>query len=70
MASNIWARVESEMFRLQPVGVGVGPEGVRVVTAHGRRCDSNGSCLEEEEWVYAVEILRMGVDCFTSLPVI
>ena len=48
----------------------MGPEGVRVVTAHGRRCDSNGSCLEEEEWVYAIEILRMGVDCFTSLPVI
>ena len=40
MESIIWARVESEMFRLQPVGVGVGPVGVRVVTAHGRRCDS------------------------------
>ena len=25
MASIIQARVESEMFRLQPVGVGVGP---------------------------------------------
>ena len=35
--SIIWLRVESEMLRLQPVRVGV---GVRVVTAHGRRCDS------------------------------
>ena len=37
MSSVIWARVESEMFRLQPVGVGV---GVKVVIVHGRRCDS------------------------------
>ena len=36
MASIIQARVESEMFRLQPVGVGVGPVGVRVVIMRGR----------------------------------
>ena len=28
--------VASDMFRLQLVGVGVGPVGIRVVTAHGR----------------------------------
>ena len=32
--------VASDMFRLQLVGVGVGPVGIRVVTAHGRRCAS------------------------------
>ena len=40
MASIIQARVESEMFRLQPVGVGVERVGVRVVIVHGRRRDS------------------------------
>ena len=29
-----------------------------------------GSCLDEEERVYAVEILRLGVDRFTSSPLI
>ena len=29
-----------------------------------------GSCLDEEERVYAVEILRLGVDRFMSLPVV
>ena len=56
MASIIWARVESEMFRLQPVGMGVtvGPVGIRVVTALSLR---GGSCLDEEERVYyAVEV--------------
>ena len=27
-------------------------------------------CLDEEERVYAVEILRLGVDRFMSLPVV
>ena len=40
MASIMWARVESEMFSLQPVGLGVELVGIRVVTVHGRRCDS------------------------------
>ena len=31
---------------------------------------SGGSCLDEEERVYAVEILKLGVDDFTSLPVV
>ena len=53
MASIIWARVESEMFRLQPVGMGVGPVGIRVVTALSLR---GGSCLDEEERVYTVEV--------------
>ena len=38
IVSVIWARVESNMFRLQPVGVGVGP----VESLHG------DSCLDEE----------------------
>ena len=29
-----------------------------------------GSCLDEEERVYAVEVLRLGVDRFTPLPVV
>ena len=29
-----------------------------------------GSSLDEEERVYAVEILRLGVDPFKSLPVV
>ena len=29
-----------------------------------------GSSLDEEERVYAVEILRLGVDRFKSLPVV
>ena len=45
------------MFRLQPVGVGVGP----MESLYG------GSCLREEEPVYAVEDLRLGMDRFTSL---
>ena len=53
MASIIWARVESEMFRLQPVGMKVGPVGIRVVTALSLR---GGSCLDEEERVYTVEV--------------
>ena len=52
IVSVIWARVESKMFRLQPVMAGVGS----VDSLHG------GSCLDEEEKVYAVEILRLGVD--------
>ena len=61
MASIIQARVESEMFRLQPVGVGVGPVGVRVVIMHGRRCDSWWFLSGRGGAVYAVEILRLGV---------
>ena len=29
-----------------------------------------GSCLDEEERVYAVEVLRLGVDRFTPIPVV
>ena len=54
IASVIWDRVESKMFRLQPVGLGVGPM-------------ASLYCQDEEEWVYAIEDLRLGVDCFTSL---
>ena len=63
MASVIWARAESKIFRLQPFRVVLGPVGIRVmggVVLHG------GSCLNEEERVYAVEVLRLGVDRFTS----
>ena len=64
MASVIWARAESKIFRLQPLRVVLGPVGSRVmggVVLHG------GSCLNKEERVYAVEVLRLGVGRFTSL---
>ena len=54
IASIIWARVESKMFCLQPVGVGVEPM-------------ASLYCQDGEERVYAIEDLRLGVDCFTSL---
>ena len=54
IASVIWAHVESKMFRLQPVGVGVGPM-------------ASLYCQDEEERVYAIEDLRLGMDRFTSL---
>ena len=38
----------------------MGPVGVRVVTAHERRCDSWWFLSDEEERVYAVKILRCG----------
>ena len=58
MASIIQARVESEMFRLQPVGVGV---GVKFVIVHGRRCDSWWFLSGRGGAVYAVKILKLGV---------
>ena len=45
------------MFHLQPVGVGVGPKELLY----------GGSCLDEEEPVYAVEDFRLGMVRFASL---
>ena len=67
MTSIIQARVESEMLRLQPVGVGVGPVCVRVVIMRGRRCDSWWFLSGRGGAVYAVDILRLGVVWVVSI---
>ena len=69
MPTVIWARVESEMFRLQPVGVGEGPVGNRVVTAHRGGVPLSvhgGPCLDEKGFAR----LWLGEECFMSITVV
>ena len=54
IASVVWARDESKMFRLQPVGLGVGPM-------------ASLYCQDEEERVYPIEDFRLGIVRFASL---